>query len=333
MTARPADPLPETVRDTLSVTDTPQQMATFDHPRGPETTIAALADPHLSPTAHGSIKAYHRGEQRLATALADANRRNVDVTVIAGDLTKDGEWAEYELATRLLSGNPEPTIVVPGNHDVAYDGDRGPVPDGSAFAAWRGQSEFPHTHTSGACELLAIDSTRTDGTTKVGGAIDPETRRWVTTLSEERDRRIAVCHHPLSPVPEPLDEALPEQSYQLDNPRVVADELAAAGTDLVLTGHVHWPYAGTYRGLNVVGIPSVSSFPPAYLLVRVTPTGTSVSLVPLAGQTGLTEAYELAAADENRGNAIQNAVSTGYFEQLLNEKHEANEPNSVLGVR
>ncbi|WP_436900672.1 metallophosphoesterase family protein [Halovenus halobia] len=333
MPARPAQPLPETVRDALSATDTPQQMATFDHPRGPETTIAVLADPHLSPTAHGSIKAYHRSEQRLATALADADRRNVDVTVIAGDLTKDGEWAEYELATRLLSGSPEPTIVVPGNHDVAYDGDRGPVPDGTAFAAWCGQSEFPRAQRVGEYQLLAIDSTRTDGTTKVGGAVDPTTRRWLTTLSDERDRRIAVCHHPLSPVPDPLDEALPEQSYQLDNARVVADELAAAGADLVLTGHVHWPYAGKYRGLNVVGIPSVSSFPPAYLLVRVTPAGTSVSLVPLAGQTGLTEAYELAAADDNRGKAIQNAVSTGYFDPLLDERAEANGTPSALGVR
>ncbi len=333
MTARPAQPLPETVLETLSVTDTPQQMAQFDRPRGPETTVAVLSDPHLSPTAHGSIKAYHRSEQRLATALADANQRDVDTTVITGDLTKDGEWAEYELATRLLSAGPDPIIALPGNHDVAYDGDRGPVPDGTAFSAWRGQSDFPRVHRTGGSELLAIDSTRTDGTTKVGGAVSPETRRWVTTLSDEREGRIAVCHHPIGPVPAPLDEALPERSYRVDNPRVVADELTAAGTDLVLTGHVHWPYAGTYRGLNIVGIPSVSSFPPAYLLVRVSPTGTSVSFVPLAGQTGVSEAYELAAADDNRGKAIQKAVSNGYFEQLLGEEAGMNEADSVLGVR
>jgi hypothetical protein len=103
----------------------------------------------------------------------------------------------------------------------------------------------------------------------------------------------------------------------LDNSRVIADELAAAGVDFVITGHVHWPYVETYRGLTIVGVPSVSSFPPAYALVQISPAGTSVSLVPVAGEAGLIEAYEFALENDNRGDAIREAVSTGYFESLL----------------
>jgi 3',5'-cyclic AMP phosphodiesterase CpdA len=299
------------------------------NPRGPETTLAVLADPHLSGTAHGTIKMFHRSKQRLETALADAECRGVDLTILAGDITKDGERAEYELATELLREGPERSLAVPGNHDVAYDGDRGPIPDGNAFAAWRGRDPFPRNHSVGGVELFALDSTRTDGTTKVGGALTTETRGWLATHSERSPPRIAVCHHPLSSVPDPLGAALPEHSYRLANATVVGDELAAAGVDLALTGHVHWPYVGTARGVTVVGAPSVSSFPPAYLLLQIDPKGTTVSLVPLAGETGLLEAYEFALEDDNRGSAIREAVSTGYFESLLDPRLEPTATESV----
>jgi 3',5'-cyclic AMP phosphodiesterase CpdA len=139
--------------------------------------MAVIADPHLSGTAHGTIKMFHRSKQRLETALDDATARGVDLTVLAGDITKDGERAEYELATELLRGGPNPAVAVPGNHDVAYDGDRGPVPDGTTFAAWRGREAFPRRHSVGGLDLLALDSTRTDGTTKVGGALTTSSRK------------------------------------------------------------------------------------------------------------------------------------------------------------
>jgi predicted phosphodiesterase len=331
MARRQSRPDSATVPDALPLTDGPHHLARFDRPRGPETTLAVIADPHLSPSAHGTLKLFHRGEQRLVTALDDAAARGVDATVLAGDITKDGERAEYELATRLLRNGPDPLVAVPGNHDVAYDGDRGPVPDGEAFAAWRQRDSFPRRHAVGGAELLALDTTRTDGTTKVGGAFSPSTRRWLATLPDQSGPRIAVGHHPLGPVPDPLGSALPERSYRLAESRVVADELAAAGVDLLLSGHVHWPYAGTYRGLNVLGVPSACAFPPAYLLVDIRPTGTTVSFVPLAGETGLNEAYEFALADDNRGGAIGEAVTSGYFEGLL--QTDWSRRQSLLGLR
>ncbi|MXR53073.1 serine/threonine protein phosphatase [Halovenus sp. WSH3] len=331
MSRRPTHGHPEEAVDALPTMGDSCELAQFDRPRGSPTTLAVISDPHLSGTARGTSKMYHRSKQRLQTAFDDAASRDVDLTVVAGDLTRDGERSEYELATGLFRCGPDPTVAVPGNHDVAYDGDRGPVPDGNAFAAWRGRGAFPRVHSTGAVELLALDSTKTDGTTKVGGALDTETRGWLTSLSKPSGPRVAVCHHPVGRIPDPLGRALPSRSYQLANSRVVADELGSAGVDLLLSGHVHWPYATKYRGLNVVGAPSVSSFPPSYLLVDIGPDGTTVSMVPVAGESGLIEAYEFALEDECRGKAIRDAVSSGYFDAFPTRRPEVT-PDSVSGV-
>jgi hypothetical protein len=130
------------------------------------------------------------------------------------------------------------------------------------------------------------------------------------------DPRIAVAHHPISPLPGPIDGVLPEPEYRLRKPKQTADALREAGVELLVSGHLHWPYATTYRGLRVVGAPSCASFPPAYLRLHVDSRGTTVSIVPLADEAGLTEAYELAVADSSRGDAIRTAVGNGYFERF-----------------
>jgi 3',5'-cyclic AMP phosphodiesterase CpdA len=331
MSGHSTQPQSDGVIDSVPLTNGPCKLGRLDQLRGPETTIAVVADPHLSGTAHGTIKMYHRSKQRLETALSDASQRGADLTLLAGDITKDGERPEYKLTTALLNRGPDPMIAVPGNHDVAYDGDRGPVPDGNAFAAWRGRSEFPRTHAVGDTEILALDTTRTDGTTKVGGAINTETRSWLAALPDRTAPRIAVCHHPVGPLPDPLATVLSD-GYRLANPTVVADELASAGVDLVLSGHVHWPYVETYRGITVVGAPSTSSFPPSYLLVHIGPEGTTVSLVPLAGEAGLLEAYEYAIKDENRGKAISEAVSERYLASVLERSPGRTRNDSVSSV-
>jgi len=150
-------------------------------------------------------------------------------------------------------------------------------------------------------------------------------------LPDRTATRIAVCHHPVGPLPDPLATVLSD-GYRLANPIVVADELASAGVDLVLSGHVHWPYVETYRGITVVGAPSTSSFPPSYLLVHIGPEGTTVSLVPLAGEAGLLEAYEYAIKDENRGKAISEAVSERYLASVLERSPGRTRNDSVSSV-
>jgi Icc protein len=283
-------------------------LARFDRPRGSGTTVAVLSDPHLTPTARGSMKLYHRTKQRFEMAVADAHRLDVDGVVVAGDLTKDGTPNEYMLGDSLVGTLPEPTVAVPGNHDVGPEQALG---SGTAFARRYGHDDYPVTKTMGDMTVCGIDST-CPGSDRHGGGVG---REPLSTLIDTpaSGGRIAVMHHPLAPVPEPFDAVLPETDYRIRDPETTADALVDAGVELVVTGHLHWPFATTYRGLNVVGAPGCSTFPPSYLLVRVDSSGTTVSLVPLVGEQGLAEAYEFAVADDSRGPLVRAVVEDGYF--------------------
>lgn len=285
-------------------------LARFEQPRGSATTLAVVSDPHLTPTERGTYKVYHRAKQRVQMAIADAHRLAVDGMVLTGDLTRDGEPAEFALTKQLLATAPDPTVAVPGNHDLT-----GGSPTPTAFAREYAGGQYPVTRSIDSTTVTLLDSTRPDGRVQAAGGLDAESLRQLETDSVTTPR-IAFTHHPIAPLPSPVSDVLPESNYRLREPARTADALKAAGVQLLVTGHVHWPFATTYRGLRVVGAPSCVSFPPAYLLLHVDSRGTAVSIVPLANETGLTEAYELAVADPSRGTAIRQAVRGGYFEQF-----------------
>ena len=61
----------------------------FDRPAAPATTLAVLADPHVTPDADGTWKCYHRTEDLLRRAVADVNASGADAAVVAGDRDVD----------------------------------------------------------------------------------------------------------------------------------------------------------------------------------------------------------------------------------------------------
>lgn len=282
-------------------------LARFDRPQGSGTTVAVVADPHLTPTARGTMKVFHRTKQRFQMAVADAHRLDVAGVVVAGDLTRDGTAHEYQLGDTLVGTLPESTVLVPGNHDVG--GERH-LETGPAFARRYGHGGYPVTERPGGVTLHGLDST-CPGADHHGGAVAPEAGTRLTA-GDSSGPRVAVMHHPLAPIPEPFAGTLSETDYRVQNPEATADALADAGVDLVVTGHLHWPFAATYRGLNVVGAPGCSTFPPSYLLLRFDSRGTTVSLVSLAGERGLAEAYDF-VLDHERGPLVRSAVRDGYF--------------------
>ncbi|MFC7071838.1 metallophosphoesterase family protein [Halovenus rubra] len=281
-------------------------LSRFARPRGSGTTIALVSDSHLTPTARGSMKVFHRTKQRFQMAIADAHRLDVDGVVVAGDITKDGRADEFRLADTLVETLPEPTVVLPGNHDV---GPQRLLSDGAAFGRRYGHNGYPVTTAMGSATVHGVDST-SPATNHDGGATAAPELAELTTQSRPQ---IAVMHQPLAPIPAPFDSVLPETDYRVHNPKATADALVEAGVELVVTGHLHWPFATTYRGLNVVGAPGCSTFPPSYLLLHIDARGTTVTVVPLAGEEGLTEAYDSAVNDHDRGAVIRSVVQDGYF--------------------
>lgn len=158
--------------------------------------------------------------------LSDLHDIQPDVVVISGDLTQRARKAQFAEARSFLRRLPCPSVLVPGNHDLA------PVysplsrlfrprarfqrqlPDHAANAVWR----------DGATVVVGLDSTRAMRWTS--GRLRP---RHLTAVEEALTGvathvgKVAFLHHPPS-------RALAGQPFAT---------LAERGIDLILAGHVH----------------------------------------------------------------------------------------------
>ena len=182
-------------------------------------------------------------ENTLATAAAaDFCRSNpFDLLVLSGDLTQEGKPLEFEAAARWYAVLPGPKIVTPGNHDIPglhpdrllnpfgrYEKRFGPPGsawfDGAgmavrAFNTARGV-QFRPNWSKGALALGQARAVANDLAKASAGVL-----------------RVAVCHHPLVEVPDG-----PMTGRVIGGPQGAA-LLNQAGVDLILTGHVHIPFA------------------------------------------------------------------------------------------
>jgi 3',5'-cyclic AMP phosphodiesterase CpdA len=177
-----------------------------------------------------------------AAAAADfARAEPFDLLVLSGDVTQDGRPIEFEAAARWFAALPGPKMVTPGNHDMPqahparlfdpfgrYERRFGPAGsawfDGQglavrAFNTARGIQLRPNWSKGalahGQARAVAADL----------GKVPPGTLR------------VAVCHHPLVEVPHG-----PMTGRVIGGP-AGARLLAEAGVDLILSGHVHTPFA------------------------------------------------------------------------------------------
>jgi 3',5'-cyclic AMP phosphodiesterase CpdA len=177
-----------------------------------------------------------------AAAAADyARTRPFDLLVISGDITQDGKPLEFEAAARWYNVLPGPKMITPGNHDMPqvhperlyhpfgrYERRFGPP--GSAWFDGAGMAVRAF-NTARGVQLRANWSK---------GAISPgQAAAAANDLAEAAPGvlRVAVCHHPLMEVPGgPM-------TAKVIGGRSGAERLATAGVDLILSGHVHTPFA------------------------------------------------------------------------------------------
>lgn len=319
---------PTTTRD--GVGGVAATLARFERPRGPSTTFAVLADAHLTEPGNSQRSTDlgerstpadpHRADpsrRRLQRALADAKRLDVDAVLVAGDLTRSGAAIEHELAADLLGDAPAPVVTVPGDRDVG-PGNESAYPDDWTTAA--GPAACPYARRIEGVTVLGVDTATGDDavpTATHGGAITRAERSWIArTARADPDPTICLTHHPIAPLPGRFDDALDDRRHRVRSPARTADVLADAGVELAIGGHLRWPTATRYRGLNAVGAPSTTAFPPSYLLIDIEPRGTTVSLVPLTDWAGLESTYQLACAEGSRGDAVRETVTAGYFGDL-----------------
>jgi 3',5'-cyclic AMP phosphodiesterase CpdA len=181
--------------------------------------------------------------EAVAAALAFAHAQPSDLMLVTGDITQSGETREFEAAAAWFRALPQPLFVIPGNHDTPYW-------DLIARLAWPwrryekiiGHPSNDHQFQTAAVAVRGVNTARA-AQLRLNwskGAIDLEqTRRAARALSEAPAKalKIIACHHPLIEM-----EGAP-MTGDVRCGRAAAEIFAASGVDLVVTGHVHVPFA------------------------------------------------------------------------------------------
>ena len=203
-----------------------------------------------------------------------------DLVIVSGDITANGRAREFAAARAWLDRLPQPRIATPGNHDVPYWSLALRI-----AAPFRRYRDFVGRPDKSAAYLPGLTvrclntargaQFRTDWSK---GAIDLAAVRTAAAEMRIATRalKVMVCHHPLI---EPDDAAV---TGGVRHGAEAASILAEAGIDLILTGHVHDPFALSVSGAQA--IERASSQERAYavgagtlsLRTRKTPAGFSV---------------------------------------------------------
>ncbi len=184
------------------------------------------------------------GEDKAAveSAIAFAHENPPLVTLVTGDLTLNGLPAEFEAAAAWLERLPKPVRVVPGNHDTPYwNLPLRALTPFARFRRWIGPSEWA-AFDDPALVLRAANSARgaqprpdwSKGAMKLGVC-----RRATADFAHGAPGalRVFACHHPL------IEAVGSPVSGDVRRGRLAACVLANGGCDLILTGHVHVPFA------------------------------------------------------------------------------------------
>lgn len=178
-----------------------------------------------------------------AAALAYARAAAADLILVTGDITQRGLPAEFAAAAAWLKALPAPVFVTVGNHDVPYWDVMARL-----FWPWRafeqatGHPAHDHEFRHEALMVRGVTTARgwqaRPNWSK--GVIDlDQTRRAAEALRQAPDGalRILACHHPL------IEMIGAPMTGEVKRGAAAAQIFADAGVDLVVSGHVHVPFA------------------------------------------------------------------------------------------
>lgn len=188
------------------------------------TRIVHLSDPHFG--AHSP--ALLRPLAGAVAALAP------DLVVVSGDLTQRARRGQFAAAAEWLRGLPAPVLVVAGNHDLPLGNLWLRLAD--PWRRWRQGVGLPLTPLWQSEAAVVVGLNTANPRAWKNGRITGGDVAHVAQAFRDAGarRRVLVMHHPMQgPRGEP--EALA-------GAEAVAAGLAAAGVELVLSGHLHATY-------------------------------------------------------------------------------------------
>ncbi len=275
----------------------------------PRTTkLAVIGDPHVA-IARGQNdtlleidpgRKLHGLSVELLNATVDAINAEADVsaTLILGDLTRDSELFNHEVARGILQRLAMPSYVVLGNHDllrerpasVTYSGvqrlDRPEVLD------YYGRAGFPNGLSRYTAELdagvvlIVLDSNRSIEelastneplTRQEDGWIGAQQLAWLEGVLQQVTSAgrlpLVALHHALleqSPAERPghLLQSAFRQWRLIDAPALL-EILARFRVPLALSGHLHVQSVNLERGVHNLITSSSVSYPHAWRMLTI----------------------------------------------------------------
>jgi 3',5'-cyclic AMP phosphodiesterase CpdA len=177
---------------------------------------------------------------QAAAAFAEANP--CDLIILSGDLTQFGLRPEFEAASRWIATLPRPILATPGNHDTPYAGviERITAPFGR-YAATVGPPDQDEFRASGL--VVRAANTARGIQIRLNWSKGEITARQAAEAIADLETApagaltVLVTHHPLVETP-----GGPMTGRVRGGPRA-ARRLTEARIDLLLSGHLHMPFA------------------------------------------------------------------------------------------
>lgn len=187
--------------------------------------------------------------------LAWLQQEAPDALILTGDITQSGRRREFAAARDWLARIGIPHICAPGNHDTPYwDLFARVARPFDRYAAFIGPQAFSGLSGPG----FAVRTFNTARGAQLrsnwskGQARGADALRVCSLLADDAPGglRVAVCHHPL------MEVTGGPMTGRVWGGAEASRILAEGGVDLILTGHVHMPFAhplpfGDERTYNV----------------------------------------------------------------------------------
>jgi 3',5'-cyclic AMP phosphodiesterase CpdA len=195
-------------------------------------TLAHISDLHFG--RHDPVAA-----KALCTAIAT---EAPDLVVVSGDLTQRARRAEFAAAQAFLARLPLPTLVIPGNHDVApfFSPVRRLLRPFSRFERYLSPTHDAFFRDE---EIAVLGLNTARRLTAKNGRVSSEQMQTMERLLAplpEAVFHVLVTHHPLTVAPGPASR----RDDCAGRARAALRVARAAGVRLLLSGHHHLARSG-----------------------------------------------------------------------------------------
>ena len=178
--------------------------------------------------------------EALAAVHAHVAETLPDLVAVTGDITQAGYPREFASARAWLKTLPVPVISTPGNHDTPYWSVLGRLCWAFRdYGRYIGPGAFDTVSAPGV-RAVAFNTARGAQPRmnwSKGQARRDDAMEVCRRLSDEPGLKVAICHHPLMEV---TGGPMTGRVWGgVEASRIIAE----GGADLILTGHVHMPFA------------------------------------------------------------------------------------------